>query len=106
VEVNLRDGKGKHATNQAPHLAYGRGMDAQQSPPSRVVRLWSTVTFGALLLGAVASCAIGLFSTSENYDGVTSFINPIAAGGCCGAVVLLIAALVASRLVYKANQDR
>ena len=105
--MNLRDGKGKHATKQAPHLAYGRGMDAQQSPPSRVVRLWSTVTFGALLLGAVASCAIGLFSTIENYDGITSFIiNPIAAGGCCGAVVLLIAALVASRLVYKANQDR
>ncbi|MEV8516019.1 hypothetical protein [Dactylosporangium sp. NPDC051484] len=66
-----------------------------QSPPPHDYRWWRWAPPLGLLAAAMLLCGVGAFWTAdEDYDGVTSMLNPVFLGTCCGAVVLVIAAPV------------
>lgn len=81
-------------------------MRDQRSPKSRSPWLGLGVIVGALLLGGTALCTVGTSAVTENYDGVTSWVNPIGAGSCCVGLVLLITGLVVWWIGYGANRER
>src|SRR5262245_43248553 len=61
-------------------------------------RLRSVVRTAALVAGAIALCTVGVSSVAENYEGLldgplVTWMTPMAALGCCGAVALLVVAL-------------
>jgi hypothetical protein len=64
------------------------------------------VTVAVLLMGAVALCVVGLSTVTANYDGITSWINVVALGTCCGAAALVLVALPVAWFVHEAFRDR
>jgi hypothetical protein len=68
-------------------------MNDQPNSPGSWVRKWAAPL--GLLAAAVALCWTGLFRVSdEDYDGVISMLDPIFLGACCGAVALLVTAVM------------
>jgi hypothetical protein len=78
----------------------------RRSTSKRAASLWPLVAVGVLLAGAAALCVVGFLAVIENYDGVPSWINPVAAVSCCGATVLVLAAPLVWWLVREALRDR
>lgn len=61
--------------------------------PSAVAAI-VTLPAGSTVLGC-----FGLMTTVAYYDGVLSWLNPVASGACCAAVLLAALALPAGRLL-------
>ena len=68
-------------------------MKDRQPASNRAPWVWPMLTVDVLLMGAVALCIVGLATVIADYDGITSWINISALGSCCGAAVLVLAAL-------------
>ena len=73
---------------------------------SRRARAWWSIGAAAVpLAAAIVLCAVGLSDIADSYDGIVSSLNPVAAGACCGAVLLLqVAALTGSLVAAKSTE--
>lgn len=90
----------------ADQRVYGDRVHPRRSASQRGTFFWPLLAVAASLAGAAALCVVGLLAVTENYDGVTSLINPVAVGSCCAALVLVMAAPLAWWVVYDDNRDR
>ncbi|WP_327002681.1 hypothetical protein OHA72_47495 [Dactylosporangium sp. NBC_01737] len=81
-------------------------MKDRQPMSNRASWVWPTVTVAVFLLGAVALCIVGLSAVIADYDGITSWINAVTLGSCCGVAVLVLLALPVSWFVHEAFRDR
>jgi hypothetical protein len=83
-----------------------RRVKDRQSTSNRASWVWPTATVAVFLLGAAALCIVGLSAVIADYDGITSWINAVALGSCCGAAVLVLLAFPAAWFVHEAFRNR
>ncbi|UWP82186.1 hypothetical protein [Dactylosporangium fulvum] len=57
------------------------------------------------VIGAAALCLVGLSAVIADYDGITSWINVVAIGSCCAAVILILPALPLAWFTHEAFRD-
>jgi hypothetical protein len=78
----------------------------RRSTSSHAAWAWPVVALALSLIGAAALCGLGWWSVTENYDGFTSFINIVAIGSCCAAVLLLFMAAPIAWFVHETFRDQ
>ena len=81
-------------------------MKDHRSADNRAAWAWPTLALALSLISAAALCGLGLWSLTENYDGITSFINVVAIGSCCAAALLLLMALPIAVYVHEVSRDQ
>ncbi|GIF00976.1 hypothetical protein Ari01nite_84400 [Paractinoplanes rishiriensis] len=67
----------------------------ERTPP------WGIAAVTVLLMGSAALCCFGGAAVTARYDGITSALNPLAAGSCCAGVILGVLALLMWRLLTR-----
>ena len=68
--------------------------DDNEMPQYQRGQLRPTLAAAGLVLAALMLCTFGLLSVAAQYDGVVSFINPLAGLSCLFACVLITLAPV------------